>query len=486
MAKNNQELMPAAEWLIDNFYIVQEQIVQVESDFPKEYQQNIPLLTEGYLEGWPRVYELVLNLVTYTDNLVDLETLTHYIKSYQEEKTLMLGEVWAIPIMARFVLIQQLSEKSKRVLLQKKMQLEVNELVKEVSEKDTREPGSVTHLLTTWYNSKSKKYDDLVLLIELTNQFQTAGLLQNEQKRWFAYRFNQFDVTLDEALRIEAQKKSRLQVSIQNAVISLREVSETDWSDFVEDCSIVDQMLRLDPLGYYSKMDSQTRDSYRRSVEKISRRSKYTEPEVTEHALSMAEQNASSNMGADPDFLNDRSVLKQHVGYYLRDEGYEQLTKKLDYKMPFREKMRSKLEKNAAYYLGTIGFLTLLLISAMWLIVGLDQHSDWTKLFVLLAVFFPFLDLSISAANRFFAFFLPPRILPKIKFESNIPKESRTVVVIPTLLTSPDDVKDQLEKLEIRSLANSSSSLQFALLSDFTDSDSEHLPEDEDILNQIK
>src|SRR5690606_1488838 len=97
MAKNNQELMPAAEWLIDNFYIVQEQIVQVESDFPKEYQQNIPLLTEGYLEGWPRVCELVLNLVTYTDNLVDLETLTHYIKSYQEENTLMLGEVWAIP-----------------------------------------------------------------------------------------------------------------------------------------------------------------------------------------------------------------------------------------------------------------------------------------------------------------------------------------------------------------------------------------------------
>ncbi|MEX2362389.1 MAG: hypothetical protein WD597_02145 [Balneolaceae bacterium] len=138
MAKSRQEITPAAEWLIDNFYIIQEQIVQVSNDFPREYQRNIPVLTEGELKGLPRVYELVLNLVTHTDNLVNMETLTQYVKSFQGEETLMLGEVWAIPIMARFVLIQQLAEKSQRVLRQKKIQLEVNELIKDISKKDLR------------------------------------------------------------------------------------------------------------------------------------------------------------------------------------------------------------------------------------------------------------------------------------------------------------------------------------------------------------
>src|SRR5690606_1628340 len=143
-----------------------------------------------------------------------------------------------------------------------------------------------------------------------------------------------------------------------------------------------------------------------------------SEPEVTEQALSLAEHYASSNIGADPDYLNDRSILKQHVGYYLLDDGYEQLTQKLKYKMPIREKVRRKLEKSAIYYLGTIGLLTLLLITLMWLIVDLDQYTDTTKLLVLLTVFFPFLDFSISATNRFYAFFLPPRILSKMKFDN--------------------------------------------------------------------
>lgn len=486
MAKNKEEMMPAAEWLIDNFYIVQEQIVQVNSDFPKEYQRNIPMLTDGYLKGWPRVYELVLNLVTYTDNLVDANTLANYIKNYQEEKTLMLGEVWAIPIMARFVLIQQLAEKSKKVLEQKKMQAEVNRLVKEVLEQGAKEPGFITHMLTQWYNSKASDYDDLVLLIELANQFQASGLLQNEQKRWFAYRFKQFDIVLEDALRAEAQKKSRLQVSIQNAVISLREVAENDWFDFVEECSIVDQMLRLDPHGCYAGMAPQTRDLYRRTIERISRQSAYTEAEVTEHALSLAEHYAGMHVSDDPDYLNDRSILKQHVGYYLLDDGYEQLTKKLDYKMPFSEKIRNMLGRNVMYYIGAIGIVTLMLICVMWLIVDLDDRSDWAVILVLLLTFFPFLDLSISAVNRFFAFFLPPRMLPRMDVNNKLLRQNRAMVVVPTLLTSPGDVVTQLEKLEIRALANPNPELQFALLSDFADADKKELPGDAAIYAQIE
>ncbi|MEX0720189.1 MAG: glucoamylase family protein [Balneolaceae bacterium] len=486
LAKNNQEIMPAAEWLIDNFYIIQEQIVQVSNDFPREYQRSIPLLTEGELKGEPRVYELVLNLVTHTDNLIDAETLTQYVKSYQEEDTLMLGEVWAIPIMARFVLIHQLAEKSKRVLSQKKVQLDVNNLVEEVSKKDIREPGTITYELSKWLGSRDSTYKDQVYLIELANQFQSAGLMQNEQKRWFAYRFNKFDMSLEEALRIEAKKKSRLQVSIQNAVISLREVAESDWADFVEECSIVDQMLRLDPLGIYADMDQQTRDHYRRMVERLSRYSKLTESEVTEQVLSLAEQHAAEYAGEDPDYLHDRSILKQHVGYYLIDDGHRELADKVGYSMPFKEKIRRILEEHAGYYHGIIGVQTLILLGILWVVTDSISESPLTAIAALLIAFFPLLDLSITMVNRFFAFFLPPRILPKMEDRGAVPKNSRTLVVVPTMLASPEDVKMQLETLEIRSLANSDSTLQFALLSDFTDADSKTMEEDEAILKQAE
>ncbi|MEX0858464.1 MAG: glucoamylase family protein [Balneolaceae bacterium] len=486
MAKSRQEITPAAEWLIDNFYIIQEQIVQVSNDFPREYQRNIPVLTEGELKGLPRVYELVLNLVTHTDNLVNMETLTQYVKSFQGEETLMLGEVWAIPIMARFVLIQQLAEKSQRVLRQKKIQLEVNELIKDISKKDLREPGTITYELTNWLNNHTSTKKDQQYLVELANQFQSAGLLQNEQKRWFAYRFNKYDLSMEEALRIEAKKKSRLQVSIQNAVISLRNVAETDWSEFVEENSIVDQMLRLDPLGIYSEMDQQTRDIYRRTIEQLSRRSNYSEAEIAERVLSLAELNSDSSASENPQYLHDRSFLKQHVGYYLRDEGYKELTRKIAYSKPIKEKIRTRLEQSAVYYLGVITIVGLILLAILWIVTDSISESPITAMAALLISFFPALDFSISIVNRFFAFFLPPRILPKMEDFGNIPTSSRTLVVVPTILTSPQDVKRQLENLEIRSLANPDSSLQFALLSDFSDANQEHLETDEAILEQAQ
>lgn len=485
--KAEKEITPASEWLIDNFYIIQEQVVQVENDFPQNFQRNIPSLTSGEYRGWPRVYEMVLNLAIQTDNLIDLETLLHYVGSYQEEKTLMLGEVWAIPIMARLVLLLQLSDKASGIIQMKRMQAEVESFVHEIESKQEvyREPGIISHRLSKWMSERSAPGDQQRALTELFYRMQAGGLLGEEERRWFRGRFQRFESNVEEALRIKAQRESRIQISIQNAVISLRTISETDWKEFVESCSQVDQLLKLDPAAIYPEMDFRTRDRYRQTVERLSRRSNLTETEVVENLFLLAEEQPEpESPEADP--MLDRSSLRQHVGYWLLGDGYEELTKKIGYRMPLRERMQRMLQDHAGWYLGMIGAVTTVLLLILWYMTGAASYPVVVTVSLLLAAFFPALDLSVSAINRLFAIFLPPRILPKMEFKEKIPEESRTLVVVPTLLTSTEDVRNQVESLEIRALANQQPSLQFVLLSDFTDAPEKETAADREILEEAK
>jgi len=483
--KSEKEISPASVWLMDNFYIIQEQIVQIDIDFPKAYQKNIPILTIGEHKGFPRVYEIVLNILTHTDNVLNNEVTTEYILSYQEENTLLLGELWAIPIMIRLFLIQILAEKASRILEQKNIKNEVEKFIKKVEKEDFKEPGSFAHAISGWAKDHSEK-SGLMHLLELFNQLQSLGLIQEEQKRWFNYHINQYDITLEDAMRLEAQKQTRLQVNIQNAIISLREITETDWSDFVENCSVIHRILKEDPAGYYSKMDFQTRDSYRRTVEKISRHSDLEEHQVSNCALDLAKGQALSSNDPEGEVLFDSHQVKKHIGYYLVGDGYTELTHHVGYSPPLRERFHHAFESNFRLYLYKIFLLALSFVGVMGLLTGATSHSPLTLISVILVAFFPALELSIITVNRFFSFFLPPRVLPKMDYKENIPDESRTLVVVPTLLSSPEDVLLQIENLEIHAFANPDTGLQFALLSDFKDADSKNSDGDEAILITAK
>ena len=479
-ARQDQEISSASEWLIDNFYIIQEQLVQVSNDFPKDFQQSIPRLTEGIHKGLPRVYELALNLVLYTDYVVDTGTLTRFVQSYQEQEVLSEGEIWAIPIMIRLVLLEQLARKANRVLERKRVRPKVAELIAELTEETSMEPGRVLRKLTNWMDRHAGNSNERVVMVEMVNMLQSSGLLMDEEKRWIEFRFNQIDLTLDEALRQEAQEQSKLHVSIQNNIASLRHVSETDWNDFVEECSFIERMLRLDPLGIYPEMDFQTRDRYRKTVERLSRRSPLRETEVAEQVLLLTENNKVTQ-GTEPD-QSGRSATLQHVGHYLLGDGYETLIKQIGYSMPFMEKLRRLFERHTGLYVGAVALHTVVLLLILWFVTDAPGQSLLISAAVLAVALFPALELSVTAVNRLFAMLLPPRVLPKMDYEDGVPEGARTIVVVPTMLTSPDDVRRQLESLEIRSLANPDKNLQFGLLTDFTDSDAKEKDGDKAIL----
>lgn len=474
-AKKNRELSSAGEWLIDNFYIIQEQIVQLKADLPQSYYEKLPRLTEGEFRGFPRTYEIIQLLASISDNIIDRDNTTLTIKAYQEEDTLNLAELWSVPLMNRFVLITRLADRSTKLLKDRRMQDEVNSILNERFTEETEEPGYVLRKLSEIVD---KQHDSSRYLVMLAQRLQSRGMLTENERRWFDYKFSKWDTNLEEQLRNRTQQTSRLHLSIQNAISSLREVSETDWSIFVEECSVIDRILRLDPADMYSRMDFNTRDTYRKKIEKLSNHSRYSEQEVTEQALMMAESAAQNG--------TIQRSKKIHIGYYLMDDGYHQLCKKLEYNKPIDEWFLQKGEEHPIIYFSMIFIHFGFLIGILGAFTDLFQQEAWLVALTMVTAFLPTLDLAVVSTNRLLAFLIPPRILPKLEFKGDIPHQYRTVVIVPTLFSSPADTEAQFELLEIRALANANESLQFALLADFHDADQQTKGSDNAILETAR
>mgnify|MGYP000016931450 CR=1 FL=1 len=343
-AKLNRELSSAGEWLIDNFYIIQEQIVQLQADLPKSYYEKLPRLTQGEFKGYPRTYEIIQLLASISDNTIDRENTTIAIRAYQEVDILNLAEMWSVPLMNRLALIVRLAQRSKKLLRDRKIQDDIDALLSNKILGNIDEPGFLLRKLSEIVDQKN---DSIRYLVILAQRLQSRGMFTENERRWFNYKLSRWETNLEEQLRDRMQQTSRLHLSIQNAISSLREVSETDWSLFVESCSVVDRILRLDPADMYSRMDFSTRDRYRKIVEKLSAHSSYSEQEVAEQALMMAESAAQNG--------TNRRSKKMHIGYYLIDEGYAGLHQKLSYQKPLDERLRQLAKEYPAIYFFFIG-----------------------------------------------------------------------------------------------------------------------------------
>ncbi len=106
--KSGKTITPGAEWLIDNFYLIEEQVVLARKHLPKGYSEALPALANGRSVGMPRVYDIVLEIISHSDGRVDAHNLSSFVAAYQTTTELTLGELWAIPIMLRLAVIENL------------------------------------------------------------------------------------------------------------------------------------------------------------------------------------------------------------------------------------------------------------------------------------------------------------------------------------------------------------------------------------------
>src|SRR5450830_212464 len=469
--KAGRQVTPAAEWLLDNFYLIEEQIRTAKRHLPKNYSKELPRLLHGHSAGNPRVYDIALETIAHGDGRVDPESLSRFVVAYQQTTTLNLGELWAIPIMLRLALIENLRRVAAHLSatrVHRNLAHAWADTMLDVAEKN---PSNL--ILQVADMARSEPPLESSFVAELVRRLQGQSPTLTLPLTWLAQRLATNGNSIEQLVQQESQRQAADQVSISNSIGSLRFLSSMDWREFVETMSAVDHILREDPGDTYARMDFATRDRYRHVIERTSREGSWSETEVARQAIAMA-QTAAAATSSD-----DRHA---HVGYYLIAQGLPQLQAAATiYLSP-----RKKLARLASSYPVTIYLGAILLITALatwWVLAAAHRdgahhwHAGWLALLGLLAAL-PASQLAQALVNWMAPLLVPPRLLPRMDLTGGIPSESRTLVVVPTLLTSPAGAEALVEALEVRFLANQDANLRFCLLTDFSDATSESMPDD--------
>ncbi len=474
--KKKNQITPAAEWLIDNFYLVEEHIRNAKKHFPKGYSEDLPQLADNESVGLTRIYDIVLQIISHSDGRIDIESLSSFIKAYQTITNLKLGELWAIPIMLRLALIESLRRVSTRIAIDSVDRNLADYWGAKMIETTETDPKNLICIVADMARSNPPMTSAFVS--ELIRQLRGKGLDLAMPLNWIERQLLEIGLTSLELVNAENQKQAADQVSMSNSIGSLRLLGAMDWREFVEAHSIVEQTLRADYEGVYGSMDFSTRDVYRHVVENIAKKSDLTEYEVARIAIQLAQKNVSGHN-------SDNRTL--HVGYYLIGGGVIQTKKVAKMQESGFQKFGYLLKRHSfKLYLFFILLITFAVSYGLLLRAYTDTKNYWLLFSIGVLSLICVSQLAISVVNFFSTLLAKPTLLPRMDFSKKIPSEFRTLVVIPAMLTNENAVENLVEALEVRFLANRNNNLHFGLLTDFTDAAEETLPEDKILLNLVK
>ncbi|OHD67901.1 MAG: cyclic beta 1-2 glucan synthetase [Spirochaetes bacterium RBG_16_49_21] len=466
--KVNHRITPAGEWLLDNFYLIEEHIRTARRHLPKGYSRELPRLRNGPSAGLPRVYDIALETISHGDGRVDPENLSSFVAAYQSVSILKLGELWAIPIMLRLALIENLRRVASRIALDMAEQNRADYWADRMTETAERDPKSLILVIAEMVRSDPPMVSSFVA--ELTRRLQGQSSNLALPLTWIEQRLLESGSTIKQLVQSEIQQQAADQVSMSNSIGSLRFLGAMDWHEFVETMSVVDQTLGEDPGGFYRRMDFTTRDRYRHVIEEIAKDGGLSEVEVARKAIRLSQEGAAKRGNGD---------RAAHVGYYLIDNGLAQLERSAGVRTTAFKALQNIIRRfPLAIYTGSITLLTAIFACGLLLLTGEGGLQGWQfGLFTILS-FLCATHLSVALVNWAVTLLAVPHPLPRLDYSGGIPPESRTLAVVPTMLMSAQNTEDLIEALEVRFLANRDDNLFFALLTDFLDADREFLPED--------
>ena len=282
----NRRIAPAGEWLLDNFYLIEEQIRTARRHLPENYSKELPHLVNGPLEGYPRVYHIARELIAHSDGRIDTESLFGFIDAYQSVTPLLLGELWAIPIMFRLALIENLRRIADSISANRCDSDSATHWVDRMTEVVREDPKSLILVIADMARSDPPMTSAFVA--EMARQLQGRSGPCLFPLTWIEQRLSERNLTIEQMINAEAQVQAADQVSFGNSINSLRLLDTMDWREFVERLSLVEHTLRSDPADEYAAMDFETRDRYRHVVEEIAKKGGFSEEDVAKKAVELA------------------------------------------------------------------------------------------------------------------------------------------------------------------------------------------------------
>jgi cyclic beta-1,2-glucan synthetase len=469
---DDDPITPAAEWLVDNFHVVEAQIREIRDDLPPAFYRQLPKLADGPFAGYPRVFGIAWAFVAHTDSRFDSEMLCRFVLAYQRVEALTIGELWAVAITLRIVLVENLRRLADGIVVRRAARREADILADRLLGVGDIKAEPATTVLGQMAKTPLATAFAAQLVHRLHDQHPTAtaALL------WLDERLKAQGTSVEEIVREEHQSQGAHNVTVRNIITGMRLISAVDWPELFERISLVDAVLRSG--SGFSEMDFPTRDLYRRAIEELARGSSHSELEVARLALQAAERagNDPKNAGSST------SARKRDPGYYLIAKGRRSFEIELGFHVPVRRWLASA---NAAIgisgYLGVIA-VTSAIIAASTLYWGAEPKSAWALCLLVLAALIPASDVAIALVNRGATNRFGATILPALELRDGVPPDLRTMIVVPTLLSTRAALEQQIEHLEVHYLSSPDGDLHFALLSDWVDSATESAEGDDALL----
>ncbi|MBV6303560.1 phosphorylase [Candidimonas humi] len=454
-----RSVTPAAEWLLDNFRVIEDQFKQTRRELATSTYRKLPRLAEGPLRGHPRIYGIAWAFVAHTDSRFDAALLRSFMQAYQKVQPLTIAELWALPLALRCVLIENLRRICVYVAGSQQIRQQADELADD--------------LLALDKQAKTGKLDD-VMRERVSRPLQPAFAVQLIQRlryqdvslQWLSRELARSHLTVDGVVQAEHASQAAANMTVRNIITGMRDMWAFDWQSLFESVSLVDACLR--GSAGYSAMDFITRDRYRHAVEVLAAGSQLTELEVAQAAMARA-------MAAGAEFEDPRHG---DPGYYLISSGRDSFEREIGFRPSIGQRSLKTYAAHASIYIGLILAISALLL-AVPLCLSAAAGAGSAALWILgLCGFFPASDLAALLVDKAVMRLITPHHLARLELPQGIPERLRTFVVMPTLLTSEKDIRSQVDHLEVHYLANPDGEVYFALLSDWADADTEDCEDD--------
>ena len=461
-ARGGEPPSPAAEWLLDNFFVVSAAARDVRHDLPAAFFKRLPSIASDEFAGQPRVHVLATEIIRWSAGRLDAQRLQRFISAFQSITPLTMGELWAWPSALKLALVEAVRVRADVLAETRENRRLADRVVTRLAN------GSLT--AHDWPGEVHPAF--VIRLLQRSQEYENASAVRQELETALAARGE----SIEDAIASEGRHQAAEQAAIGSLITSLRLVSSFDWSEFFESVSIVEQVLQRDPAGVYARMDFRSRDRYRHAIEELAEPTGEAQVRVALKSVEYARRAGERTPGA-------RSA---HVGYHLIGGGRPAFESSIAWMPKFVERVRRNCFKWAtAGYLGSIAVGTAALVAVA---VGYAYVYGWrgaALLLVALLAVIPASELTIQIVQRILSYIVPPRRLPRLEYTS-LPADARTMVIVPTMLDSVERVRDLVDHLEVQAAGNLDPFIHFALLTDFRDAAAETLPHDAEVLDAAR
>ena len=479
--RQKRTVPPAAEWLLDNYYILEEYTKNLKKNLLKKDYYNLPVLKEGPYKGYTRILAIAMEFVAIMDGQIDEGTLIKYLESYQDHSVLFDREIRIIPMMLQIALLEDVR------------------LISEHIKETQKQWDAADIVIDKWWSGDQVESEKIINSFINTLESNVAG--NNSFVEHLFYRLRKasksyisvlssinhyllpFDTTIEAIAGKEHTVQAESAVSMGNVIVSFKYITSLNWTVIFESLSFIEKILRNDPFDIYRNMTPQSRGLYISRIEKIAKKHKVSERRIAQVAINMATTASELIDGSDPE--DNAYKRRAHVGFYLIGEGVEALEKTQVQKVNPIDILLKTLKK----YQGQLYFGMIYLTTGCLVWIAIQYAASYTEdlplafgLFITLVTLIPASEISVSLINWSVGKLKQPSFFPSLEFEAGIPQALSTMVVVPALLSDENRVTEILQSLENHYLANKEQNLYFAIIGGFKDSTCESQIEENPIL----